>query len=469
MPTDYGLPPSSQRPQVISRFDVPQTNQIQRQREDAQTGVQGPSTQVVQRTSKAFEQRFPTESGIQRFRGEVQGRNLNTVPTGDSLSKLPSQVQPFDPSTANGFVVGSLNAAESAAIGFTTPDYFNNPQEADQSGFAPVLGSEENAGSKAVRQLAENAQERSDREDRLFDRVREENNQDNRSDDVRSELRAQEETVTDRVVENSQEEVVQTERQAEEVPPSQAAPTESTKSNGEPLSQDEAQEVSDLKRRDREVRAHEQAHASAGGQHIRGGVKLSYAQGPDGNRYAVDGEVDIDIGSEATPEATIAKMQQVQSAALAPATPSGADRAAASAASQRELEARSEIREAQSEERQAQASERSNAQAQDNQEIKADSSAKEVEGAEGTENFSGAQAVVPDRSTLPRTSGEENRSLEYESYPLSSPDAGTPRPVEAPREVYAVDQPPEPAKSARLENASKGYDDAIDRALTSFK
>lgn len=113
--------------------------------------------------------------------------------------------------------------------------------------------------------------------------------------------------------------------------------------DGKELSQDEVKEVQKLKDRDREVRAHEQAHVAAGGQHIRGGIKYDYQKGPDGKSYAVGGHVDIDVSEAESPEATVTKMQQVKRAALAPAEPSGADRAVAAAASQKEQQARTEI------------------------------------------------------------------------------------------------------------------------------
>ena len=113
--------------------------------------------------------------------------------------------------------------------------------------------------------------------------------------------------------------------------------------NGEELTAEDQKEVDKLKARDREVRNHEQAHVAAGGRHIRGGIKYDYQRGPDGRNYAVGGHVNIDVSEEKTPEATVTKMQQVKRAALAPAEPSGADRAVAAAASQKEQAARAEI------------------------------------------------------------------------------------------------------------------------------
>jgi len=103
-----------------------------------------------------------------------------------------------------------------------------------------------------------------------------------------------------------------------------------------PLSDEEKAQVEKLKKRDQEVRAHEQAHKNAGGQYA-GSASYSYQVGPDGKRYAVGGEVSIDIAPiEGDPDATISKMNVIISAALAPAKPSSQDRrVAAQAAAQR--------------------------------------------------------------------------------------------------------------------------------------
>ncbi len=104
--------------------------------------------------------------------------------------------------------------------------------------------------------------------------------------------------------------------------------------DGEPLSEEEKKAVEELKSRDREVRAHEQAHIAAGGVHIRGGASYDYQSGPDGAQYAVGGNVDIDTSPvSGDPDATIRKMQTVRAAAMAPADPSGQDHSVASSAS----------------------------------------------------------------------------------------------------------------------------------------
>ena len=93
-------------------------------------------------------------------------------------------------------------------------------------------------------------------------------------------------------------------------------------------------EISQLSSRDREVRAHESAHAAVGGQ-FAGSPQFTYQKGPNGVLYAVSGEVSISTSEVPNnPKATLAKLETVVRAALAPADPSAQDiRVAANAAS----------------------------------------------------------------------------------------------------------------------------------------
>lgn len=125
---------------------------------------------------------------------------------------------------------------------------------------------------------------------------------------------------------------------AEEVSPSEATVGKSE------LTEEERRQVEELSRRDSEVRRHEQAHKSAAGAHATGGPSFEYQTGPDGQRYAVGGEVGIDTSPVADdPAATIRKMQQIRAAALSPAEPSSQDRRVAAKAAKAEQEARSEL------------------------------------------------------------------------------------------------------------------------------
>lgn len=118
--------------------------------------------------------------------------------------------------------------------------------------------------------------------------------------------------------------------------------------NGEPdpdspEAKEAQEEIRKLEARDREVRIHEQQHAAVGGQYA-GSPSYSYERGPNGRNYASEGEVSIDLSPIPNdPEATVQKMEQVRRAALAPAEPSGADRAIAAEATQRASEARAEM------------------------------------------------------------------------------------------------------------------------------
>ncbi len=123
-----------------------------------------------------------------------------------------------------------------------------------------------------------------------------------------------------------------------------------TSSTGEPLSKEQQAQVRELKKRDAEVKAHEQAHAAVGGAYASA-PKYTYTRGPDGKKYAVGGEVQIDTSPERTPEATIRKMDIVVRAALAPAEPSSQDRAVARQAQQQRLEAQQQLMAQQNEER----------------------------------------------------------------------------------------------------------------------
>ncbi|WP_208855212.1 putative metalloprotease CJM1_0395 family protein [Marinobacter algicola] len=109
------------------------------------------------------------------------------------------------------------------------------------------------------------------------------------------------------------------------------------------LDEAELKQLTELKARDREVRAHEAAHQAVGGQYA-GSISYVYERGPDGAQYAVGGEVSISTSPvRGDPQATIDKMRVVRAAALAPAEPSSQDRAVAAEAMQLMLQAQAEL------------------------------------------------------------------------------------------------------------------------------
>jgi hypothetical protein len=143
------------------------------------------------------------------------------------------------------------------------------------------------------------------------------------------------------------------------------------------------QEILALSNRDREVRAHEQAHTAVGGSYA-GAPTYTFQRGPDGRSYAIGGEVSIDAGISSDPAATIRKMEQVQRAALAPAEPSAQDFSVAARAQVLAAQARSELAQQQLQEaadataeRKAQAAERTQAEQDKTAEKPQDSSSLE--------------------------------------------------------------------------------------------
>ncbi|MBA4243553.1 MAG: hypothetical protein C0452_06510 [Pseudomonas sp.] len=129
--------------------------------------------------------------------------------------------------------------------------------------------------------------------------------------------------------------------------------TEGRAADSEPSAQEqrlEQLEIAELAQRDREVRAHEQAHAAVGGQYA-GAPTYSFKRGPDGQRYAVSGEVSIDTAPVPNdPEATLRKMEIVLRAALAPVEPSAQDLRVAALAQAQAAQARVELAELRREE-----------------------------------------------------------------------------------------------------------------------
>lgn len=181
------------------------------------------------------------------------------------------------------------------------------------------------------------------------------------------------------------------------------SPREATSADAEArpgeLTEEEEQQVQELRDRDREVRAHENAHKAAAGGLARGGPVYEYQTGPDGRRYAVGGHVNIAVGEGRTPEETLQNATQARRAALAPAEPSGQDRAVAAQAAQLAAEARQQISE---ERRQA---------------------AEEAQGSDSESN--GIATAEVDGSSSPAAVDGTTDADESESRPTSGNEADT--------------------------------------------
>jgi len=153
------------------------------------------------------------------------------------------------------------------------------------------------------------------------------------------------------------------------------------------LSEEDQRKVEELKKIDKRVHVHEQAHLSAAGGYARGGANYDYVTGPDGNRYANAGHVNLDTSKERTPEATIRKADIIKKAALAPADPSPADKEIAANASEMAAEARKEM-----------AQKRSNPELENIKGAKSSKNVKEPQNDNAQNGIDKPQAVVNEAS-----------------------------------------------------------------------
>lgn len=102
--------------------------------------------------------------------------------------------------------------------------------------------------------------------------------------------------------------------------------------------------IRSLEARDREVRAHEQAHLAAAGSLALSGAHFTFQKGPDGKQYTIGGEVSVDTSPvPGDLQATLEKARQIRAAALAPAAPSAQDRRVAAQAAAMEQQAQAEL------------------------------------------------------------------------------------------------------------------------------
>lgn len=160
---------------------------------------------------------------------------------------------------------------------------------------------------------------------------------------------------------NGETETEQTDESRERSDNTQQRVTEREEKQQQEQQRQDQETIRKLAARDREVRAHEQAHASVGGQYA-GTPSFSFQRGPDGVNYAVGGEVSISVPSGGDPLQTLKAAEQVARAALAPADPSPQDRRVAAAAASQALESRAEIANQRVEEQRAERQDEAQAQ-----------------------------------------------------------------------------------------------------------
>jgi len=131
---------------------------------------------------------------------------------------------------------------------------------------------------------------------------------------------------------------------------SQQSAAKEEKTNARGLTPEEQERLERLKKRDREVRRHEQAHLRAAGSLAQGGAQFEFVRGPDGNLYAVNGSVSLDTSKEDSPEENLEKGKKITRAAMAPADPSAEDLQVAAKGRRMQMEARQKLSQQRSEE-----------------------------------------------------------------------------------------------------------------------
>lgn len=101
---------------------------------------------------------------------------------------------------------------------------------------------------------------------------------------------------------------------------------------GSGMTEAEQVQLEDLKKRDAEVRQHEQGHMAMLGGYAIGGPMFTYQAGPDGRAYAVGGSVNVDMSSTGSDAADSAKALRIRAAASGVGDMSAADMSVAAQA-----------------------------------------------------------------------------------------------------------------------------------------
>ena len=215
---------------------------------------------------------------------------------------------------------------------------------------------------------------------------------------------------------------------------------------GAELSSEDARRVEQLRARDREVRAHEQAHIAAAGG-LAGSPKYEFQVGADGRRYAVGGEVSINVAAGRTPQETLKRAATIRAAANAPAQPSGQDQSVAARAGQMATDARVELARREAEERTTREAKATDARDTRNDEARRN----EERAAEArSEAARAATAQSADRPAVRNAIREEARAGARRDEPREAPDA--PDALEPPEARDAPDalEPPEAPDAPEL-------------------
>jgi hypothetical protein len=113
------------------------------------------------------------------------------------------------------------------------------------------------------------------------------------------------------------------------------------------LSEEEKERLEELRRRQNRIKRRHRTQAQVASKYTEGGPQYIYKRGPDGEMYAVKGEVEYDTTREDSPEQTIEKMKAIKKAVRATPEPTLEDKRVANEASQKLEEAKRKLRQQQ--------------------------------------------------------------------------------------------------------------------------
>ncbi|MDI5877052.1 putative metalloprotease CJM1_0395 family protein [Shewanella xiamenensis] len=291
---------------------------------------------------------YSTESDI----GSITSSNsdfANIFPTSDpittSIAPLGQQkatstaISPFATEFAGADVVGTSSGTRDsvvANVGDRTSPQANSLSEQFSHIFGQPAATKEPVGSESV------AGELSHIQQNQAEQVRDEQAKQAREKAIQEQEQKQQALAEAFAKADNSQQAQQT--QGEQTRQQDLAKEQVKQTQEKAIEQQKAQ-IDELKARDTEVKAHEHAHASVGGQYAQS-PSFKYEKGADGQRYATDGEVQIDVSIvPGDPLATINKMKQVYAAAMAPVDPSSADIRVAAQALQKMNEAKAKLAE----------------------------------------------------------------------------------------------------------------------------
>ncbi|MDN5500075.1 MAG: catalase [Shewanella sp.] len=291
---------------------------------------------------------YSTESDI----GSITSSNsdfANIFPTSDpittSIAPLGQQkatstaMSPFATEFAGADVVGTTSGTRDsvvANVGARTSPQANSLSEQFGHIFGQPDATKEPVGSESV------AGELSHIQQNQAEQVRDEQAKQAREKAIQEQEQKQQALAEAFAKADNSQQAQQT--QGEQTRQQDLAKEQVKQTQEKAIEQQKAQ-IDELKARDTEVKAHEHAHASVGGQYAQS-PSFKYEKGTDGKRYATDGEVLIDVSIvPGDPLATINKMKQVYAAAMAPVDPSSADIRVAAQALQKMNEAKAKLAE----------------------------------------------------------------------------------------------------------------------------